>query len=344
MKFTSKIIQSLFLVVLVIGLLIILKGFLIPFSYGLLIALIVYPICKKLESKKVPRSIAIFISIFLVIFILGAVIFIFVLQLKVLNNKITELTDQLNLLLLNVQKWVNTTFGLSIIEQDNLIINTGKTLIYNMGNVISGSFSIAAETFFNLIIIPLYAILILFYRGVIVEFISSLFGEKYKANIPVILSETILVYFNYVKGMLWVYLIVGILNSIGLLILGVDYAILFGMVTAVMTIIPYVGIILSSILPITMIWIEKGNLFYPLGVIGVFSIVQYVEASIIFPYIVGKQLGVNTLISISAIFIGGVIWGASGMILSLTFVAILKIISSHIMELKVIYKLLKIPD
>ncbi len=339
----EKITQPLFFIVLIIALLIILKGFLIPFSFGLLIALIVYPICKKLENKKIPRPIAIFISIFFVVFIFFGIILIFVWQLNVLNKEIPELTIKLNQLLLDTQNWIDTTFGLSMVEQNSLITNTGKNLVSNVGKVISGSFSMATGTLFNLIIIPTYSILILYYRGMLVKFVSSFLGVKYKENLPVILSETITVYFNYIKGMLLVYFIVGILNSIGLLILGVEHAIMFGMASALLTIIPYIGILISSILPISMVWIDKGNILYPLGVIGVFSIVQFLEGNIISPYIVGKQLGINAFVSITAIFLGGLIWGFSGMILFLPFVAILKIISGHVDTLKPIHLFLKTP-
>lgn len=186
--------------------------------------------------------------------------------------------------------------------------------------------------------------LILYYRGMLVKFVGSFLGAKYKENLSVILSETITVYFNYIKGMMLVYFIVGVLNSIGLLILGVEHAIMFGMASALMTIIPYIGILISSILPISMVWIDKGNILYPLGVMGVFSIVQFLEGNIISPYIVGKQLGINAFVSITAIFLGGLIWGFSGMILFLPFVAILKIISGHVDTLKPIHLFLKTPN
>ena len=239
-----------------------------------------------MENKRIPRSVAIFISIFIVMLVLGCVIFIFILQIKVLEKEIPELLIRFNVFLSDIQKWLVTNWGLSIIEQDNLISSTEKNLSTNICKIITGSFSIAADTLFNIVVIPLYSILILYYRNILVDFVSALFGEKYIKNIPAILSETIHVYYNYIKGMVWVYFIVGILNSIGLLLLGVDYAILLGMATAFMTIIPYVGIIISSILPISLVWIETDNILYPLGVIGIFSIVQYLEANIIFPYIV----------------------------------------------------------
>ena len=100
---------------------------------------------------------------------------------------------------------------------------------------------------------------------------------------------------------------------------------------------------MSAILPITMIWIQTNNVLYPIGVIAIFTFVQYLEANIIFPYVVGKQLGINTLASIISIFLGGVIWGVSGMVLFLPFIAMLKIISNHIDELMPLNAVLGIP-
>ena len=336
-----KIIQPLFLIVLIIALLIILKGFLIPFSYGFLIALIIYPICKKLENKKVPRSIAIAISIFIVAVILSTIIFIFILQLQVLNKELPEIAIRLNQLLLKVQNWIDTSFGLSIIEQNSVVDSTVKNFVANIGNHLSKFFSVATETLFYIIILPIYSYLILFYREKLVDFVGSLIPKKQKENLYKVISETIQTYFNYIKGMLWVYIIVGVLNSIGLLILGIDYAILFGITAAFMTIIPYFGIIISALLPMSMAWIETNNPLYAVAVMGIFVVVQYLEANIIFPYIVGKQLGINTLVTLTTIFIGAVIWGISGMILFLPFVAMLKIISGHIDDLKPLHNLLK---
>ena len=131
-----------------------------------------------------------------------------------------------------------------------------------------------------------------------------------------------------------VYIIVGILNSIGLFALGVRNAILFGFLCSVMTIIPYIGIFISALLPISIIWLETNNVWYPLGVIAVFSIVQYLEANVIFPKVVGTQLEVSTLAMLVAVIAGGIIWGVAGMILFIPFLAILKIISDHIKEWK----------
>ncbi len=331
------------LLLVALAFMLLLQSFLIPLCYGLLIALIVYPLCKKLENKKFPRSLAIFISVLMVVLVLCALLFVLYLQVRALNEKLPLLTHHLVVFLNDVQNWVLQNFGLSLVEQDKLVNDVGKGFTANIGNIISGSFSVAAETLFYLVIIPVYSVLFLYYRNVLVNFVSSLIPEKHKENLPAILSETIHIYYNYIKGMMLLYLIVGVLNSVGLLLLGVDYAILFGMVTALMTIIPYIGIMISAILPMTIVWAETNNVWYPLGVVMVFAFVQYLEANIIFPYVVGKQLGINTLVSIIAILLGGAIWGVSGMILFLPFLALFKLISGKINSLQAFYNLLEIP-
>ncbi len=101
-----------------------------------------------------------------------------------------------------------------------------------------------------------------------------------------------------------------------------------------MTIIPYLGLIISSLLPITVVWMDTGNVIYPIGVVALFTFVQYLEANVIFPKVVGTQLNVSTFAILVAIIAGGIVWGVSGMVLFIPFAAILKIISDNIEELK----------
>ena len=132
--------------------------------------------------------------------------------------------------------------------------------------------------------------------------------------------------------MILVYLFVGVLNSLGLLALGIRHAILFGFITAIMTIIPYIGIFVSALLPISMAIITKDSIWYPLGVIGVFAFVQYLEANLIFPKVVAAELNISTWATLVAIIAGGIIWGISGMILFVPFVGLLKIITDMVPE------------
>lgn len=140
--------------------------------------------------------------------------------------------------------------------------------------------------------------------------------------------------------MLLVYLIVGSLNSLGLLLIGIPHPFLFGFMASILTFIPYIGIIVSSLLPITISWITYNSIWYPIGVIAVFSIVQALEAYVIFPFAVGSRLKINTLVIIMVAIVGGILWGAAGMILFIPFISIVKLIADRTESLKILSVLL----
>ena len=87
-------------------------------------------------------------------------------------------------------------------------------------------------------------------------------------------------------------------------------------------------------------WLMYDSIYYPIGVIIVFGIVQILEAYVIFPLAVSYKLNVNALITLIVIIAGGILWGAMGMILFLPFIAILKLVADQVEELKPIAVLL----
>jgi predicted PurR-regulated permease PerM len=169
----------------------------------------------------------------------------------------------------------------------------------------------------------------LYYRNRWVEVLFHLFPHQGRERIREILHLSIQSYYSFIKGMALVYVIVGVLNSVGLLLLGIPQAFLFGFVAAILTFIPYVGIMVGSLLPISMAWITYNSVWYPIGVVIVFAFVQYLEANVIFPFAVSTRLKVNTLITIVAIILGGILWGVAGMILFIPFLGILKLIADR---------------
>jgi predicted PurR-regulated permease PerM len=137
-----------------------------------------------------------------------------------------------------------------------------------------------------------------------------------------------------------VYCIVGILNSIGLLALGIKHAILYGVLTSFMMVIPYVGIFISASIPVSIALVTKDSIWYPIGVIMIFVFIQYLESNVFFPAIVGKQLNLSTWATLVAIVGGVIFWGIPGMVLITPFLAILKIISDHVPSMHAINILL----
>jgi predicted PurR-regulated permease PerM len=302
------------------------KTLFIPLFFGLLVAIVMFPVCRWFENKGWHKSLAITACLLIVTILFAALFAILVWQLNVFSKDAPAILRKLEAVLQQLQVWMIENIAMTTDLQNNWPERLSGTL----GIILQSTVQATINTVFILFLTPVYTALFMYHRKVFVQYLKLITPAKFKPQLDAVLQQTIHTYFNYIKGMVLVYLIVGTLNSIGLFALGVKHPVLFGMLCAIMTIIPYIGIVISALLPISLVWLETGNVLYPLGVVAVFGFVQYLEANIIFPKVVGTQLHISTLAMLVAIIAGGIIWGVAGMVLFIPFVAILKIISDHI--------------
>ena len=316
------------------------RSLFVPFSFALLISFLLYPVCKWLELRGTPRWAAIAVCLLSLLVLVGGLTWLLI-------NQVVRFGKEWPMLYEKLQK---TWQKLSAYLEHQLEIDTPRQMQW-----LESMLSDAGTTAFNLIqsvlytsvvsvvlllLIPLYVALLLYYREQLAEALYSLFPKDSHQNIRTILRETITTYYNFIKGMALVYLIVGVLNSLGLFLLGIPHAVFFGVVASVLTFIPYVGISIGAILPMTVAWVTYDSVWYPVGVVIVFAAVQYLEANLIFPWAVSYRLQVNMLFTLLAIVAGGILWGASGMILFVPFLAILKLIADKYEGLKPVSLLL----
>jgi len=312
----------------------------IPLSFSILISFVLYPLCKWMEKKGINKNVSIFLSISTLLILFGAIAFLLFLQIEGFLQQWQTFRTKLSESFVQLYAFLEERYGI----KTNGLSELPKTLISNSGvhvfnTIINTAYSISMSFFF-LIIIPVFSVLILYYRQLLTGVLYRFFPSENKKTIHEILIETIHTYYNFVKGMLVVYLIVGVLNSIGLAIIGIPNPIAFGFIASILTFVPYIGIIISSLLPIAISWITFDSMWYPLGIILVFTIVQLLEANIIFPIVVGKRLKINTLVIIIVIIAGGILWGAAGLILFIPLISIVKLIADRTESLKALSLLL----
>jgi predicted PurR-regulated permease PerM len=313
-------------IILIVAALYFAKALLIPMSYALLLAVVLFPMCRKLERHGWSRAIAISVALLVVTLLFAVLLALLVVEINLFSQDLPALKQKLLVALPEFQNWLSKKTGISLESQSNWWQDAGYDVFANPADIIKNTVAATAETLVTLFLVPIYTALFLYNRNVFVRFLVRITPAEHKERLPRILEKATGTYSKFIKGMLFVYLIVGTLNSIGFLILGIEHAILFGILTALMTIIPYVGIIISSLLPITVAWLTKDSAWYPIGVIVILSFVQYLEANIIFPKVVGTQLNISTWATLVAVIAGGMLWGISGMILFIPFIGILKII------------------
>ena len=305
------------------------KDIFIPISFSLLISFVLYPVCAWLERKGISRLTSILIGITLLMLGGLLVLALLVYQLTSFAQELPGLQEKFISSLKALRGLLVDVFGISWETQQSwirgLTDQSGTGIIRLLSNAVKAS----AFSMVMLLLIPVYSVLILFYRHQWMQILYRIFPSQNQASLEEIISMTTTTYYNFIKGMALVYLLVGILNSIGLLALGIPHAILFGFIASVLTFVPYVGIIAGSLLPIAIAWITYDSFWYPIGIIGVFAFVQYLEANVIFPLAVSNRLNVNTLVMLVAIFAGSILRGLAGMILFVPFVGIAKLIADH---------------
>ncbi len=297
----------------------------VPLSFALLISFVLYPVCIWLEKRGVSRMTAIILCISMLLILVLAIVALLAKQFFDFLQEWPNLEAKLNFAAQQISQWLIDSYGISREQQAHWIAQATDQSFSNAFSVLKQTISFSAFSFVMLILIPVYVVLILFYRNLWVAVLFRIFPHQ--ENIKELLFLTIQAYYNFIKGMGLVYLAVGVLNSVGLLLLGVPHAILFGCIASVLTFIPYIGIMAGSLLPIAMAWITYDSIWYPIGIIMIFTFVQYLEANLIFPLAVSNRLKVNTLVVLLAIFVGGILWGVAGMILFVPLVGIIKLIA-----------------
>jgi len=330
---SSTVLYRLYLLLGLVAVLHLGRYVLIPLAYGLLVALVLHPVVCRLEARGVARWAAIGIGLAGVGLLFGMLVGLLVYQLNTFLTALPALAQAAPARTGTFWEWVNKVLaelgGKHHDEWWAPLVNAlpGRIAPY-LGSVLSALFGML----FNLFIIPVFSALLLYHRRTYVEVLTALVDAGWAPRLPALLHRVTGNFARFILGMAQVYLIVGTFNCVGFLLLGVPNAILFGMLTAVATMIPYAGIIISSLLPISLAWTTTGSIWMPVGVISVLAVVQYLEANLIFPKVVGAKLGLNTMASLLAIFLGGLIWGVAGMILFLPFLSIVKLIGEEIPE------------
>lgn len=306
---------------------------LIPIVFSIFLAIILNPLVSRLVKRKVNHILAIFIVLISIIAVIGVAIYFVSLESKHLITDLPDLTTKFKNFLDDVAILFTDITGFSYKDQLSLIKqNTDKFI--SSGSSIFGNAVSATSSFLTFVsIVPIYVFFMLLYKQNFKNFLVLMAKSKGNEMAHLIREIQGMIY-NYISGLLIVISIVALLNSIGLGLLGIKYAIFMGILSAILTIIPYIGIIIGGLLPVVVALLTKDSLLYPLGVIAVFGLVQFLEGNFITPNVVGSKVNINPLAAIIGLLIGGACWGIMGMILAIPLLGITQIVLRHIDGLK----------
>jgi len=323
-----------------ISMLYIAQSIIVPLIFGTIIAILLHPIVRLFVKWKFNRILAISISLLLSFIVIAAFGLFMFSQLSLFSDSWPIFVDKFTNLINQTIHWIPGYFNISALKVNTWIAETRADLLDSSSVAIGQTILSVGSSLVVIFLIPVYVFLFLFYKPLLLDFIHQLFGADRQEKVSTIISETKYVIQSYLSGLVIETILVAILNSAGLLILGIDYAILIGILGALLNLIPYIGGLVAVAIPMMIALVTKDSPWFALYVMAAYYFVQLIDNNYIVPKIVASKVRINALVSIVVVLAGGALWGVSGMFLSIPLIAIIKVVCDHIDSLKPIGLLL----
>lgn len=308
---------------------------LIPLLMAFLFAILLRPIVQFLRNKlRFPDVLASIMAVVIfVAFIIGIFTFISF-QITDIVSDFDKIEKNLTIHISHLQTYIRDTFNLSQREQVKYLNEATGDSMQKGKEIIQNTLMSFTDTLLTMVLIPIYIFLILLYRTHFIVFLSKLFKKEDQKRLFEIISLIKVAVKSYILGLIFEMIIVSVLTTVGLSIIGVKYAIFLGILTGLLNLIPYLGILVAGVITIIVSLSGSPDLSLAFGVIIVNVIVQLIDNNILVPMVVSSKVEINALVSIVGIIIGGALTGISGMFLAIPIIAILKVIFDRIENLE----------
>lgn len=301
-----------------------------PLLFAMILGVMIFPVQQFFEKKwRCNRMFATLFSIFLIFTTTIILLLIIFIQLQDFVNGSEDYTIRIS----ELYDKIATNMG-GVFDMGN--ISNVKRADFNLGKIVRGNFdkitvllTESGSFMSDLVLVPIYLFFFLYYRRFLRAFAFKLFKNKPQSFVNKMINKIYTVQKSYLAGLLTVMLIVGVLNTITLLALGIENAVFFGFFAAILLLIPYIGVIIGALLPAMVALATKDSIWYSAGVVGIFGFIQFLEGNFITPKITGSKVNMNSFVAILSLIAFAMLWGISGMIVALPIIASLKIIFDH---------------
>jgi predicted PurR-regulated permease PerM len=334
LPFYAKVTISLLGLIALSAIMYIAKSILIPIVFSVIIAIVLHPFVNFLKRKGINRVLAIVITMFLTFLVIATCGIILISQASRFGESwpviVEKFTSLLNQNIADAAEYFNKDPQ----KIHDWITRTQSEIISSSAGAIGQTLVILGNALVILLLIPFYVFMILFYQPLILEFIIRISGTNYENHVRVIVSQIKTVIQRYLIGLIIEAGMMAVMNTAALLILGIEYAVVLGILAAVLNVIPYIGGIIAVALPMMVALVTKPTPWYAFYILAAYYVIQLIDNNYIVPYIVASKVKINALFSVIIVLIGNAIWGVPGMFLSMPLLAIVKLICDHIESLK----------
>jgi predicted PurR-regulated permease PerM len=305
---------------------------LLPIVFATLIAILLNPAVDYLLKHKIGKIFSILIVVVLAVLLVVGILYMVSSQITMLKETFPQLKDKFTITRINFVNWLANNFNVSISSINEWINKAEDKAVQNFS--VGDKLTSVIELMLEVVLLPVYVFLILYYKTLLLDFILKLFHSHHHSAVTEVLMSTKRIIQSYLVGLFIEMVIVATLNSAGLFLLNIDYALILGITGAIINVIPYIGGIVAIALPMIIAFVTKDSITSTILVFLVYIFIQFIDNHYLIPRIVASRVRINALIAIIVVLIGNAVCGVAGMFLSIPVTAIIKVVFDHITPLK----------
>lgn len=313
---------------------------LVTFIISVVIAYIINPFVNKIEKMGIKRSfsiIIVYLIVALVLMVLGWLVlpktiseFKRLIQaFPHLVEGVSNYFEDMNKSLLKNNPYLYNIFNLLVNAVKNFIQNFQNNFFTGIPDVAMGTKTLLSGVL-RLILLPVVIFYVLDDKEAIINKIKIIVPDKYEDLFSVIFREVDVALSQFVRGRILMALFVGVATMITLFLMGIEFALIIGVLTFVFDIVPYIGPFIGFV-PAVLIAFFKSPI-KALWVAFLFVFIQWLENNVIGPKILGSSIGLHPLVVLFSLIIGGGMFGVPGMIFAVPVIAVIKILYINILR------------
>jgi predicted PurR-regulated permease PerM len=331
--FYARLALTLFGIALILLFMFLGRSLLVPLFFSFLVAILLHPVVRYFERHRFPRTLAAVIPLLMFMIFVGGIFYFFSHQVVRLSRDLPSLQAKVNEKWYDIQEWISDKYHVTHVEQKAYVNKSASGILNTAMNSVATTFVGIAETVILTIFFFIFTFFILQYRRLLLRFVVELFDPSQNEKVQVVVIRIRSLINSYVLGLLIEMSVIAVLIFTSMMIIGVKYALLIGIMAAVLNIIPYLGIYFSMAVAM-LITIATSTTGHVVAVAIVFIVTHFLDANLILPHVVGGKMKMNPFITILAVLIGHLVWGIPGMFLFIPLTAMIRLISEQVPGMK----------
>ena len=309
----------------------------LPFVLALFLTVLLLPIVQLFDKIWFPSWLSALIAVGILTGIVGGIGYFLYNEIDQMVKVLPGMISKNSATIEQIQKFVNSPdLAKQLTDYSQDIIDFG--MVY-----LKKSISYISSTLFMIAMIPIYVFFMLITRDRVDVYLETRYGIE-NENVRETVHAIKKAIQHYILGLSGVIIIVSSLLATGLYFLDIPYWLLLGVLCGLLGLFPYIGVAIGALLPITIAVLTKDALWYPIAVMGLFVLVQFLEGNVITPNVIGNAVNINPVALMLALLFMGIISGILGLILTIPCLAVVRILMDSSDELRPYAKLLSQKD